>query len=159
MSEILFQDGWSSSRDNKPMVAVVLRSLSRIAGPMGAQFTVVTLASALLLLGMAPAPAQDQPPLEPARSIDVVETIRTDSPRETLDTFRLLTDRMEIELLDYLSAPSLAGQAEIALLSDQLRSLLDLTDVPAAARRQTGLRTYTILMDIFGRVGLPDAAD
>ncbi len=116
------------------------------------------LACLALLFVATPPWAQDQAGAEAPRPVVLFEPIRTESPRETLETFRRLTDSLEQSLLDYVSEPSLAGMAELVLLSDQFISLLDLTSVAAAARRETGVRTYSILIDIFGRVGLPDPA-
>lgn len=119
---------------------------------------IALLSCLAVFIAAEPSGAQPQTPVDAPQSVYVVHTIRSESPRETLETFRRLMDRLEEKLLDYLAAPNLAGQAEIVLLSDQFISLLDLSTVPAAARRETGVRTYSILIDIFGRVGLPDAA-
>jgi MscS family membrane protein len=86
-------------------------------------------------------------------------TIRTESPRATLESFLRLRDRLETETLAYLSEPTRAGAATLVVLSDQLNSLIDLEAVPPAARRETGVRTYSMLMDIFGRIGAPDLMD
>ena len=73
-----------------------------------------------------------------------------------MESFLRLRDQLETATLSYLDQPSRAGAAVLALLTDQLNSLIDLSAVPSAARRETGVRTYSLLMDIFGRVGAPD---
>lgn len=105
-----------------------------------------------------PAAGQDRPFTDASRLGSVTETLRTESPRDALETFRRLTERLEQQVLDYIAAPSRARAAGLALLSDQFISLLQLDSVSAAARRETGVRTYSILIDIFGRIGLPDPA-
>ena len=85
--------------------------------------------------------------------------VRTDSPRDTIETFLHITDEMETALIAYLGKPSYGQVAEIALMSDQLVSLIDLEEIPPAARRETGIETFQVLMDIFGRIGAPDAAE
>nr|WP_172328098.1 mechanosensitive ion channel family protein [Mangrovicoccus sp. HB161399] len=82
--------------------------------------------------------------------------VRTDSPRDTLQSFLELRDEMERQLLAYLAAPSLAGAHGLALLSDQMVALQDLELVPPVARRETGIETGVYLMDIFGRLPAPD---
>ena len=99
--------------------------------------------------------AQEQPTQESARTHEI-EPVRTGSPRETLATFQRLTEELETATIEYLAAPSLAGASELALLSDQFIALIDLEAVSAATRRETGIRTYTLLLDIFGRINLPD---
>lgn len=94
----------------------------------------------------------------PPVGANAVGPIRTESPRATMETWLRLRDQVEIETLSYLDRPSRSGAAVLALLSDQFNSLIDLSAVPAPARRETGVRTYSLLMDIFGRIGAPDLA-
>lgn len=89
---------------------------------------------ATLFAGLLPAAAQ-----APALSESATpEPVQTESPRDTIDTFRRLTLRLEQTLLDYVAAPDLAGQARLVLLSDQFITLLDPGAVSEAARRETG---------------------
>ena len=121
-------------------------------------FSIIAIASFLALYAIAGAGlclAQDQPARENVRAHGL-EPIRTGSPRETLGTFQRLSKELESSTLQYLAAPSLAGASELALLSDQFIALIDLEAVPAATRRETGIRTYGLLLDIFGRIDLPD---
>jgi MscS family membrane protein len=75
-----------------------------------------------------------------------------------METFLRLRDELETVTLSYLAGPGRADAARLALLSDQFNALLDLDALPAASRRETGVRTYSLLMDIFGRIGAPDLA-
>lgn len=121
-------------------------------------FSIIAVASLLALYAIAGAGlslAQDQPARENVQAHGL-EPIRTGSPRETLATFQHLSKELETSTLQYLAAPSLAGASELALLSDQFIALIDLEAVPAATRRETGIRTYGVLLDIFGRIDLPN---
>lgn len=145
-----------------PRIAVILPGIQR--GSWRALRSTRALALIALLLCLTvllvakPSLAQGQTSVVASESGFTIEAIRSESPRETLETFQRLTVQLEDKLLEYIAAPSLAGQAEIVLLSDQFISLLDLSSVSSAARRETGVRTYGILIDIFGRIGLPDPA-
>ena len=87
---------------------------------------IALLSCLAVFIAAEPSGAQPQTPVDAPQSVYVVHTIRSESPRETLETFRRLMDRLEEKLLDYLAAPNLAGQAEIVLLS--------ITRVPAGSR-------------------------
>ncbi|MGR3805648.1 mechanosensitive ion channel family protein [Marinibacterium profundimaris] len=85
--------------------------------------------------------------------------VRTDSPRDTIASFTRVSGDLEAIVGAYLEDPSLDLLAEIALLSDELVFLINLEDVATATRRETGIRTFEYLMDIFGRIGDPDPLD
>lgn len=127
---------------------------SRRALPRIALLLAFALLSGLAALSALPAKAQGEPEAVAAES--PLRPIRTDSPRATMASFLRLRDELETATLSYLAAPDRAGAAMLTLLSDQLNSLIDLDAVPAASRRETGVRTYSLLMDIFGRIGAPD---
>ena len=101
----------------------------------------------------------------PAASEPAISPLRTDSPRDLFATFLHLSDEMEAALVAYTTQPSLAGAQRLALLSDQMVALMDLSAVSNASRREVGIATATYLMDIFGRIdpldpeSVPDAAD
>jgi len=107
-----------------------------------------------LWLGASCAAAQDAGPPRPAAP----EPTRTESPQATLESFLRLQDAMEAGIAAYLAAPSFAGAAALALLSDRMLSLIDLQAEPPATRRETGVATVTYLMDIFGRIDPVDPA-
>jgi len=86
-----------------------------------------------------------------------IRPIRTDSPRNTLKSFLRLRDELEQTLRSYRlnnKSRELAEQMEV--ISDQLVALLDLSSVARASRREIGIDTITFLLDILGRVVLPD---
>jgi len=82
--------------------------------------------------------------------------VRTDSPRDTLETFLRLSDEMQAALLDYTARKTRAGAERLVLLSDQMVALIDLDAVASVSRREVGIETATYLMDIFGRIAPPD---
>jgi MscS family membrane protein len=86
-----------------------------------------------------------------------IRPIRTDSPRNTLKSFLRLRDELEQTLRSYRlnnKSRELAEQMEV--ISDQLVALLDLSSVARASRREIGIDTTAYLLDILGRVELPD---
>jgi len=87
---------------------------------------------------------------------DYLPPVRTDSPRDTFATFLRLSNEMEAAVLSYTERNSFSGAARISLLSDQMVALIDLEPVASASRREVGIRTFSYLMDIFGRIGSPD---
>ena len=101
-------------------------------------------------------PAREISAVVPAASERAVSPLRTDSPRDLYSTFLRLSDEMEAALLAYTTRPTLAGAQRLALLSDQMVALTDLSSVSIASRREVGIATATYLMDIFGRIELPD---
>ena len=115
-----------------------------------------------------PQPASSWEPLRPSAAVRAEGTasgtepqnylppVRTDSPRNTFASFLRLRDEMEAAILSYTERNSFGGAARISLLSDQMVALIDLEPVARASRREVGVRTYTYLMDIFGRIGSPD---
>ncbi len=83
--------------------------------------------------------------------------IRTDSPRLTLTTFLQLRDDLEKTLLAVASEGRTGADYErLLLLGDQFRALLNLSSVPSASRREIGSETMAFLLDILGRIKLPN---
>ena len=82
--------------------------------------------------------------------------IRTDSPRQTFRTFLQLKDDLELTLQDYRDNKTYALQEQGGLIADQLIALIDLSLVPSASRREVGIETVAYLLDILGRIELPD---
>jgi MscS family membrane protein len=83
--------------------------------------------------------------------------VRTDSPRQTFRTFLRLKDDLELTLLDYRDDKTRALYERIELVVDQLIALIDLSMVPMASRREVGVDTVGYLLDILGRIELPDS--
>ncbi|WP_257098544.1 mechanosensitive ion channel family protein [Pseudovibrio flavus] len=84
-----------------------------------------------------------------------IAPIKTDSPKDTMATFRRLREQLEYTLLAYNLNPSdtLADQAR--LLAAQLVNLIDLSQVPSGLQSQEGLETIAFVLDILGRIEPP----
>lgn len=130
-----------------------------LRGPRAVLLSLATLLC-LVLLGAGVMLVADSGRAEgPAnRGAPRVADIRTDSPRDTFASFLRLKGELEEAARAYLEKPSFRGSARLGLLSDQMSALIDLDQVPSATRRDTGIRTYVYLMDIFGRIPVPDPA-
>ena len=86
--------------------------------------------------------------------------IQTDSPRLTLTTFLRLRDELEQTILAVASKGRIRADHErLLLLGDQFRALLNLSSVPSASRREIGSETMAFLLDILGRIELPNLDD
>ena len=85
-----------------------------------------------------------------------IRPIRTDSPRKTLKSFLRLRDELEQTLHSYRLDKSRELYEHMDVTYDQLLALLDLSLVPPASRREIGIDTIAYLLDILGRVELPD---
>jgi MscS family membrane protein len=91
------------------------------------------------------------------QTIEVVQDfgftpIQTESPRSTLETFFRLREELENAVGAYWQQRSTANSTQIVYVMEQLRSLIDLSQVPLASRRKTGWGTALNLLDILGRV-------
>jgi len=84
-----------------------------------------------------------------------VHSIRTDSPRDTLDSFLRLAREGEDLLLDYRKNQTRSSVERVRLLGAQIIQLIDLSSVPSASRHEVGSDTLGYLFDILGRVDLP----
>lgn len=88
-----------------------------------------------------------------------VSTVRTDSPQETLASFIRLRTALETALLDYPSDKTATKARHIEFLFDQMLALIDLSSTPPISEREIGISTVSALLDIFGRVGLPELSN
>lgn len=96
------------------------------------------------------APAGGQPGLA-----DRPVVARTDSPRAVLTSFIALRDELEALFLAYIEEGTAdAGRAQRN--RERLGSLIDLSQVPEADRPSVGRMTVASLLDILGRVGVPN---
>jgi len=93
---------------------------------------------------------------QPASGKFTIRPIRTNSPRNTLKTFLRLRDELEQNLRSYRLNKSRELAEQIEVIYDQLVALLDLSSVARASRREIGIDTTAYLLDILGRVELPD---
>ena len=124
----------------------------------------LALATVMLLFTFPPAMAQE-PAAVLAGEAETTETgpktrpVRTDSPRDTLSTFLRLRDELETALLDYRAKRSADGAERLSLLGAQFRALFDLSQLPRSSQEEVGSATFTYLLDILGRVEVPNLDD
>ena len=86
-------------------------------------------------------------------------TIRTESPRQTLQSFLALGRELELALQEYQNNRTSQIRARISRIGDEFLSLIDLSSVPETSRRKKGLETGYFLLDILGRIDLPPFED
>ena len=82
--------------------------------------------------------------------------IRTDSPRATLTSFLRLRDELEQTLRSYRLHKSRELAEKVHVIISQFHELLDLSSVPQSLRDEIGTETTEYLLDILGRVELPN---
>jgi MscS family membrane protein len=118
------------------------------------RFSLASLAAHLLEFAWAMALISALASQAAAQAVDASAptAIRTEGPRETFTSFLRLKTEMEDEIRSYMKEPSFAGVSRLALLSDEMNALLDLEGQAPASRREIGIRTFTYLMDVFGRL-------
>jgi len=83
------------------------------------------------------------------------QSIRTDSPRDTLESFLRTSGELSDAILQYRSKKSVELAQHIAVLSGQVVALIDMSAVPSASRRERGAETAMVLLDVFGRIEPP----
>jgi MscS family membrane protein len=93
--------------------------------------------------------ASDKPTIRP---------IRTDSPRATLKSFLRLRDELEQTLRSYRLNKSRKLFKKVQVIRTQFDALLDLSSVPPSSHRTIGIDTTAYLLDILGRIELPNLA-
>jgi MscS family membrane protein len=86
----------------------------------------------------------------------LIKPIRTDTPRDTLETFAHLKGEFERTYDLYRIDKTEALASRIMLINEKMLALMDLSALPQASRRETGIDTLAYLLDIFNRVELPD---
>ncbi|MDV7145804.1 mechanosensitive ion channel family protein [Tropicimonas sp. TH_r6] len=128
---------------------------------MSGRFALVAL---ILLSLVLPAAAQVVIPendggQSTAQATDPVPVPRTEGPRETFASFLLLRDSFENALTNYVARPTYADLDRTGLIAAKMRSLIDLQDVPVSQRHAIGDTTVRAMLDIFGRIDLPDLED
>src|SRR5210317_1640954 len=85
-----------------------------------------------------------------------IRPIRTDSPRATLKSFLRLRAELEQALRSYRLKKSRELAEHMHAIKSQFRALLNLSLVPPASHREIGSDTTAYLLDILGRVELPN---
>lgn len=84
--------------------------------------------------------------------------VDTSSPRATLATLQMLTAALEEVVIKQEMTPTADGQAEIFRLMQKLTSLLDLSAIPPASRRDMARDTVAFLVDVIRRLDVPPLA-
>ena len=87
-----------------------------------------------------------------------ITPIRTESPRNTLQSLYQLRHDLETSLGAYWQQQNTSNAARIAFVMGQIRALIDLSQLPLASSREVGSQTGLSLLDILGRVKPIDAA-
>lgn len=108
----------------------------------------------LVLSGRIPMAHAQQDPSDEQTQVTIA---LTESPRDVIASFLALRDELEADFADYLARRSTEPQRS-RLIRDRMRSLIDLSQTPEADRDYVGGRTVVYLLDILGRIGLPDMA-
>ena len=85
-----------------------------------------------------------------------IRPIRTDSPRATLKSFLRLRDELEQTLRSYRLNKSRKLAEKVQLINSQFHALLDLSSVPPSSILAIGTDTAAYLLDILGRIELPN---
>lgn len=78
--------------------------------------------------------------------------IRTESPYRTLQSLFLLRDDFEVSMAEYQQSQDTKNAIRVFRVMEQLRSLIDLSNLSLADEREVGSETVLYLLDILGRI-------
>jgi MscS family membrane protein len=95
-------------------------------------------------------------PIAAGAAVRALEPPDTSSPRDTLRSFLALTDEVGARLLEYRRSPSPSAERALFLAVDSIDDLLDLSQIPPAARSQAAVEAFFLLWEVMARVQLPD---
>ena len=84
-----------------------------------------------------------------------LEPLDTSSPRATFESFLTVIEESTERYYAYRDLPSPATMAALLQMHDRFNRLLDLSEVPPAAREEVGVETFRLLWGIFARLDLP----
>jgi len=85
------------------------------------------------------------------------EPADTSSPRATMASFLAFTEEAGRRYHEYRDSPTPATQDALFLeMRDRYTDVLDLSQVPPAARREAGVETFLLLWEVIARLELPD---
>jgi len=112
-----------------------------------AQETTESKSDGDVMFAKTPQAASDKPTIKP---------IRTDSPQATLSSFLRLRTELEETLQTYRANKSQELAEKVKVIRGQFDALLDLSSVPRSSRRTVGIETTAYLLDILGRIELPE---
>ena len=100
----------------------------------------------LLMSLMIAGPVGARHPLEP---------LDTSSPRATFESFLAVIEETTKRFYEYRDSPSQATMAALFQMRDRFKRLLDLSEVPPAAREEVGVETIRLLWGVIARLDLP----
>jgi len=85
-----------------------------------------------------------------------IPIVRTDAPGETLKGFFVLRTALEKSLMAYFQDTDREHAVAVELIADQMIAHIDLSDEVVSSRHAVGMETLGYLLDIMGRIPLPD---
>ena len=88
-----------------------------------------------------------------------LEPLDTSSPRATMASFLVVTEEATRRYAEYRDAPSPATQEALWRSVAEVLRLLDLSQVPPAARKGVGVESALLLWEVIARLELPDFKD
>ena len=89
----------------------------------------------------------------------LLRPVRTDSPRSTLKSFLEKSREFADAILEYRTNKTIDQAKYLDVLSNQVQALIDLSTIPRADRYEVGNETAMALLDIIGRVEIPELSD
>ena len=107
---------------------------------------VTRLTVALLALFQAPA----------AEALHALEPLDTSSPRATLQSFLALTEQVARDYIEYRDSPGPATQRALSQSFGKMGRVLDLSQVPPAAREEVAGESVLFLWEVIARLELPE---
>lgn len=92
----------------------------------------------------------------PAGARNLLEPLDTSSPRATFESFLAVIEESTERYHEYRDSPSPATMAALFQMRDRYKRLLDLSEVPPAAREEEGVETFRLLWAVIARLDLPE---
>ena len=118
-----------------------------------------SLCFSLFFFSSVQAQTSTEPSANQARSNDrtnATPVATTESPRETIESFLALRDAMEEAVSDYVETRQKTDFERVLTIMNELKAMVDTSDVPEGKKDQISTRTVLALLDIFGRIPIPD---
>jgi len=144
-------------------------SIAKLATEFFLFYRLLLPALAILMLFSVGVFAQEQPDKQTTNAASAEQAvpsdvfslprIRTESPRQTLSTFLLFREVLEAALLSYQENRNFERLGRIVVINEKLLSLIDFSGVPPVLREQIGVETLGYLLEIAGRVEIPNLDD
>jgi len=94
-----------------------------------------------------------------ASALHPLEPLDTSSSRATMASFLALTEETTRHYTEYRDSPSAAAQDALWQSGARASRLLELSQVPPAARQEVGFETFLLLWEVIARLELPDLTE